>query len=398
MRHSSIIGVAATACLSIAVSLIAASLFLQPLPSASQSVQSTRTTEAVQAFYAAANEVIATGQLAALDAIVAPHFVDRAPLPGMRPGREGLEDYLLALHATVPALKLVAEPVLAVDDRGMARVAIEGLQQEPPLAGTIVGLPVPWGPVDLFRVAGDKIVERWTHVDGLSLVRPLALSTLELAIPTPRHISLKRVSLEPGATWRPIAPGPEVLVVEKGVVHIDSGSGLQGTKLASGQALSLAPGSDLQVTNLGVDRATLLLTSLRVPAIPGPEPADTAVHPPGVSMAVLAGDLAAEIDPGAAVLELGQVTLAPRTRMTISSMDGPTLLALDAGQPEVTAWGRAHLRRGRDGMSVALDHSTLAPGDGVLLHPSCSLALQNTGSDAVRALVLTIRPADKTAM
>lgn len=398
MRHSSIIGVVATACLSIAVSLIAASLFLQPLPSASQSAQSTRTTEAVQDFYAAANEVIATGQLAALDAVVAPHFVDQAPLPGMRPGREGLEDYLLALHATVPALKLVAEPVLAVDDRGMARVAIEGLPQEPPLAGTLVGLPVPWGPVDLFHVAGDKIVERWTHVDGLSLVRPLASSKLELAIPTPRHISLKRVSLEPGATWRPVVPGPEVLVVEKGVVHIESGSFVQGTKLAPGQALELEPGSDPNVTNLGMDRANLLLTSLRVPAIPGPEPTVTGARPPSVSAAVLAGDLVTDIDPGSAILELGHVTLAPRARMMISSLDGPTLLALDAGQPEVTAWGRAHLRRGRDGMSVSLERSTLAPGDGVLLHPGSSLALQNTGSDTVRALVLTIRPAENTAM
>src|SRR5262245_42369776 len=52
-------------------------------------------------FYAAANTVVTTGDVGALDALLAPDFVDHAAIPGLSSGREGLLQLLLARHRTM---------------------------------------------------------------------------------------------------------------------------------------------------------------------------------------------------------------------------------------------------------------------------------------------------------
>ena len=49
--------------------------------------------DVVRRFYAAVNETLSTGNPAALRRVVAPAFVDETPLPGVTPGRAGLEAY-----------------------------------------------------------------------------------------------------------------------------------------------------------------------------------------------------------------------------------------------------------------------------------------------------------------
>src|SRR5215212_206416 len=103
------------------VGLIAGSFLWQPaIPPAAASGN----TEVIRRFYAAANETIATGDTTALRAVVAPHFVDQDPVPGMKPDRSGLEGYLAVLHAGVPDTELWLEALVADGDRAIARVAV----------------------------------------------------------------------------------------------------------------------------------------------------------------------------------------------------------------------------------------------------------------------------------
>lgn len=160
--------------------------------------------------------------------------------------------------------------------------------------------------------------------------------------------------------------------------------------------LPSTPGQPIPLTPLiGRERAILLVAAFSVPGLPAPASSPAPILPLGVSAVVLADDFASDVAAGPVTLELGQVTLAPRDGMMVSSANGPTLIALDAGQPEVTVWGRALRRRGRDDMSVPLKSATLTPGDGILLHPGSQLAIQNGAPDTLRALVLAIRPADQ---
>ncbi len=405
MHRSTVLGITATALLSIAASLLGASLFLQPAPAVIASDARTTTSErAVRQFYAAANEAIATGNISALETVVAPDFVERNSLPGVGAGREGLEEYLLALHEALPATELVAEPVIAAGDQVMARVAIragQGQEQEQEQAtmdGTLVGQSVPWGHVDVFRLTDGKIVERWSQTDGLTLVRPLA--------------ALQRVSVASGAVWSWVVDGPLIpfldgdqpliLVVEGGSVRVDvtppaatirelesDEQGSPVTDLSTGGSLVLAPGSQVRVKNPGLESANLLIASVSVPRIPGGEAPDVPDLPAGVIAQVLAEGLPTGLVSSPAALELSQVTLAPRGRLVVPSREGPALIALDSGELEVGARGQAWLRKGLETWPVGMGPVTMAPGDGMLVATGGQVTIENaTGNPAVGFILM----------
>jgi SnoaL-like protein len=80
--------------------------------------------DVVRRFYAVVNETIATGNPAALRHVVAPAFVDEPPLPGVTPGRAGLEAYLATLHATDSSIRLEAEVIISSADQVMTRIQV----------------------------------------------------------------------------------------------------------------------------------------------------------------------------------------------------------------------------------------------------------------------------------
>ena len=112
MPRPMLLGIIAMLLSGMALALLASALLLpQPAPPGRVLPDGT---EVVDRFYAAVNETIATGDPAPVQQVVAPHFVEEHPLPGVRPGRAGLEEYLLTLHRSVPGLRLVAQIIVAV--------------------------------------------------------------------------------------------------------------------------------------------------------------------------------------------------------------------------------------------------------------------------------------------
>jgi hypothetical protein len=109
-------------------------------------------------------------------------------------------------------------------------------------------------------------------------------------------------------------------------------------------------------------------------------------------MQTLAGGLATDVPIGPATLALEQVTLARGAALTLSSAEGPALLALDSGRLDLTTWGRAWVRRGSDGSSVAIDDALLDAGDGLLLHPGGMALLDAADAESAVTLVVRVRP------
>lgn len=388
MHRSASLGILGTALLAIAIVLITASLFL-PGPAAITST-SPDTEQIVRQFYTAANSAIATGDLTPLNAIVAEHFVDREPPPGMPEGREGLADYLLALHAVNPRIRLEAEQIVATDERAVAVLTIRGAQQRHALAGAILTSDLPWGSVEVFHIARGKIVERWSRSAGLTLVRPLAQQTFDLPVPAPRQISLARVHVDAGARWPLNPPGPRVLYLERGVLRVDSGAPVESSSLSAGQSMLLAPDSSVVLMNAGAEPADLLVIAFDEPRRPGGAQTSASPLPHGITSHLLAGDLATEVRGGQMTLTLGKVTMAHQARLAISSVEGPTLVALDRGESHVTSWGRVWFRRGSDGMSISSAEETLEAGDGIFLHPMSHVSIQ-TGEIPITAIVVALR-------
>jgi ketosteroid isomerase-like protein len=392
------------------VVMIAGSVLLQPPPLASASGN----TEIVHRFYAAANETIATGDMTALHAVVAPHFVDTDPVPAMKPDRAGLEGYLTALHEVVPDMELVVEAVVAGGDQAMARVAVRGGQGPVPLRDAIVAQPEPWGAVDVFRIAGGKVVERWSQTDDLTLVRPVTEIALDIPAPLPRVLSLDRFTFEPDAAWNPSPDGPRLIFLETGALRLEvtpepapgtvpvAGSeSLPGKQSDAAQVVALSAGgsslvpagASLAMTNTGAGDTRALVVTFSVPRSPGGAPM-VDVLPPGVDGQTLAGNLSTDVRMGPAELVLAQVTLARNARLSLASADGPVLVAVESGRLTVEPWGKGWLRRGSDGGSVDLDEQMMTRGDGLLMHQGGLATLQIAGDSPAVLHVLTLRSLD----
>jgi predicted SnoaL-like aldol condensation-catalyzing enzyme len=406
VHRPAFLGAILAVCLVTAAAMIAAALLLQPAPIPAAATTTGRSA-VVERFYDAANEVIATGDRAALDAVVAPDFVARDPLPGAGPGRDGLADYLVTLHRIDPSLRLTPERMVADGDLAVARVTVSS-ERDPVSLGGVVSQSVPWGRVDVFRIAGEAIVERWSETDGATLVRPLAEGLLEFPVPSSRVVTVERIVLAPGAAWQDRAGGPDALYLEDGTLRVAmSTSFVDGNanardhrdidttpavSLAVGQSLAVPPDSGFLVTNNGPRAAKLVVVDFAVPAVAGGD-APPAEFPLGVTGRTLAGDVAVEVPIGAAALSIGEVDLAPAAQLSLSAADGPILAAVDAGQLDVRSSDSAWLRSGADGSSRAAHAAILTAGDGALLPPGSFTLLGNAGDDTVSALIVTLRPA-----
>jgi ketosteroid isomerase-like protein len=397
--------------LATAVALTLAASVLRPPPIAGLS---TANADVVRRFYAAVNDAIATGDTAALRAVVAPDFVERDPLPGTRPGRGGLEDHLAALGASAPGIRLLAETVVAAEDRAAARVAIRGGQGTGALGGVVVEEPTLWGPVDVFRIAGGKVVERWGQTDDLTLVRPATAVTLDIASPTPRVLSLDRFTFEPGAGWSPPPAGPRLIFLETGALRLEAtpeptpgtwpvarSDNLPGKQSDASQVMTLSAGgsslvpagASLAMTNTGAGDTQALVVTFSVPRSPGGAPTAD-VLPPGVDGQTLAGNLSTDVRMGPAELVLAQATLARDARLSLSSADGPVLVAVERGRLTVEPWGRGWLRRGSYGGSVGLDEEVMARRDGLMMHQGGLATLQIAGDGPAVLYVLALRSLD----
>jgi hypothetical protein len=91
-------------------------------------------------------------------------------------------------------------------------------------------------------------------------------------------------------------------------------------------------------------------------------------------------------------LTLDRLSLARRTRLSLSSEPGPVLLAVTSGRLSAAVWGTAWLRRGADGVSVQRGEGNLVAGDGVLLHPGGLVVVQNADAGPSEVFMLTLRP------
>jgi steroid delta-isomerase-like uncharacterized protein len=125
-------------------------------------------------------EVWRKRNLAAIDELVAPEFVDHDPLPGQGPGREGFRQAGPALaFSAFPDAQITIEDVIAEGDTVVTRWTCRGTHR-----GALMGIPpthkqVTVAGIEINRYAGGQRVEAWRQWDALGLLRQLG------AIPPP---------------------------------------------------------------------------------------------------------------------------------------------------------------------------------------------------------------------
>jgi predicted ester cyclase len=323
----------------------------------------------VRDFYDAANTLLATGDPAPLDRIVSPDLVEHPARLGTERGRAALVRALLSRRAAFPALRLVLEEARPGDgDLAIARVRVDGAA-----AGAFLGLPVPgafaaWGPLDLFRVAGGRIVEHWGEPEPL-LVLPLEQATVD-PFPAAQAGSLlvSRIDLPPSAAVDVGRVGvTEVLVGEAGSAELFSADG-SPRALAAGGAVVLPPNARLVLRGAGTEPAVVLAVapwssdaarnSVGVPqqtaGTPDQRRASSGTPGVGVEERILASaDVLAM--PGPSRLATGRVVMAPGTVLSVPADHRLLVAAVEEGRLEVVG--------GDTGQTVMAGWATVAATD-----------------------------------
>ncbi len=150
-----------------------AGLFVATSMSGAMSAQSTdpESLEEIATRYGL--EVWGAGDLEAVESIFAQDVVDHNAFPGQAPGREGIEQTLVAYRTAFPDLALTNDDIVVGSDRVVLRWTARGTHE-----GELMGIPasgaeVTMTGIDILRVEDGKVVERWGEFNGLELMQQI---------------------------------------------------------------------------------------------------------------------------------------------------------------------------------------------------------------------------------
>lgn len=205
----------------------------------------------VRAFYEAANEFLATNDPAVLDPIVALDLVEHPTGLGNNRGRAALIDQLRSRRQLFPRLRFIVDELHTTGaDRVTARIHVEA-----GVPNRFLGLPAPlslaeWGPLELFRIAEDHIVERWRSQPETLFVSSLGQVTLPYGADVqPRTLVVARLRLAAGAATEVSDPlATTVVFVEDGGACIRVGAE-SSLSFSSHESMVVLPNEHLAIRN-----------------------------------------------------------------------------------------------------------------------------------------------------
>jgi steroid delta-isomerase-like uncharacterized protein len=122
------------------------------------------------------DEIANRGNLAVIDELLAPDFVNHAVPPGVPPTREGTKTFHAMLRGAFPDLHVTIDDVIAEGENVVLRTTSHGTMK-----GEFAGMPpsgksATWAAVYTLRFANGKIVEYWGINDQLSMLQQLGFA------------------------------------------------------------------------------------------------------------------------------------------------------------------------------------------------------------------------------
>jgi hypothetical protein len=377
-------------------------LLAEPVP---QDVSSAATAHAARAFYEAVDAVLETGDIVPLDGIVAPDFVDHAHPPGSTPDRAGLGRTLLALRATAPSAQLTADDLTAVGDRAMIQVAMRNADRRDFAGLTIERGPVPWSAVDVLRIAGGRVVERWGDPASI-LLEPAGALALPDQRPAYATVTLERITLQAGAVLAGTGSETRLLQVESGQLvrgfpsdatgpaspdPVDLARGGSTTSAGPGDVVELPAGAAYGLVNPGPGDT---VTIAAVIAVPQAQPPAT---PAGATAVTLAGGVTARLASGPLTLSFGRVTLAPGAELRSLPIADLLLMTVEAGSIIVdTDLGHTWVRERETGLTNVIGSGVLASGDGAFVPAGENVTLRKDDETSTTVFVAVMAPQSPT--
>lgn len=119
------------------------------------------------------DELPGQGNFATADDVLAPDLIEHNPLPGQGAGREGHKQVVAAFRSAFPDLTVVTEDVLEDGDRVALRWKAEGTHRGDLMGLAPTGKRVLLTGIEILRMSGGKIVERWAEDNGQAVLAQL---------------------------------------------------------------------------------------------------------------------------------------------------------------------------------------------------------------------------------
>ena len=113
--------------------------------------------------------------LALIDELVAPTFVNHTPAPSLSPDREGIKHLLSMFRAAFPDGVMTIEDMIAEGDKVVSRKTYRGTHQGEFLGIPPTGRQVSVGLIDIMRLIDGQVVEHWSVGDDLSMLQQLGV-------------------------------------------------------------------------------------------------------------------------------------------------------------------------------------------------------------------------------
>ena len=117
-------------------------------------------------------EVWGKGDLALIDELLAPDFVDHSLPAGMDPGFSGARRAVQGALDAFPDGQWTVEDLIAEGDKVVIRWKMDATHEHEFRGIAPVGKPVTIKGITILRIVGGKIAERWVNWDSMALRQP----------------------------------------------------------------------------------------------------------------------------------------------------------------------------------------------------------------------------------
>ena len=400
-------------CVLLTVSGAAMLAFAATLRSAPVNAPSTVHAGVAHDFYAAVDDVLAGGDRATLDAVLAPDFAWRNAPPGLTPDADGLAAALLSLRDVAPATRFTPSRIDAAGDWIAMGVAVSGLE-----SCSFLGIPclpnhAASGSFALLRVADRRIIEYWGEPSGPALTT-LLRAAVPVAQDTRRSVTFERWTYAPGTVEpRTTDHAFVVLLVDAGELTVDlmsadwlghatliTGGGVptgeerlvtpgSSVQIGPGAALIVTDGSRFVVRNDGKAAAIAVAVAAVAPVPPaGAEAGPAPPTPAGVDHAALAGGFTASLPEGSATVSIGRAVLAPGTGFPPHWVEVEELGVVESGTLVVTdSADGVWVKSGPEASNERAGTAPIPSGSGVLADAGAVVSYL-AASDTPLAVVL----------
>jgi steroid delta-isomerase-like uncharacterized protein len=123
-------------------------------------------------------EVVNTRNMAAVEDFVEGSFATNYVAyenskPGTSVSHRGIKQYLKRFYAVMPDLSITVEDLIAEGDKVVIRWTMRGTHTGEFMGSPPTGNPLTVKAMECFRIAGGRIVERWSLWDQLTLLQQL---------------------------------------------------------------------------------------------------------------------------------------------------------------------------------------------------------------------------------